>query len=267
MVTITASTRETPYTPVTPTTEFPCGFPIFGTNTGEFPATDIEVAVNNEVRTDFTVVGDFVEGISSNAFVRMDTPVTGNVVIRGKRTPRRTDQYKNGAPLPIPSHNYSLNRLEAEMQEVRRDSDRNAGGLVQEIKDRIDADNQERAERIAADDAERAQRIASDRAEASARQFADEQEQLDRIAGDTRLQAEVDGINVRLDRFDADVARAEAAAESAENSANEAHELVLEAASGFIGFEDGVGYDFGFITQTMTYFDRDFGRIADPVVN
>ncbi len=267
MVTITASTRETPYQPVTPTTDFPCMFPIFGKNVGEFPATDLEVEINGEIRTDFTVIATFVDGISTDAIVRMSVGVTGDVLVRGKRTPRRTDQYANGAPLPISAHNYALNRLESEMQEVRRDSDRNTGGLAQEIKDRIEADELERGERIAADAAEKAERIASDQAEASARQFADEQEKQERIAGDSNLQAQVDGINVRLDHFDADVARAEAAAESAENSAAEAHELVLEATAGFVGFEDGIGYDFGFITQTLTYFDRDFGSIADPVVN
>lgn len=267
MVTITPSLRETPYAPVSPTTDFPVGFPIFGKNVGEFPATDLEVEVNGDVTTAFTVVATFADGISTDAFVRLSSGVTGDVIIRGKRTPRRTDQYVNGAPLPITAHNYSLNRLESEMQEVRRDSDRNTGGLAQEIKDRIDADDLERAERIASDAAEKTERIASDEAEASARQFADQQEEQERIAADSKLQAQVDGINDRLDHFDADVARAEAAAESAENSAAEAHDLVLEATSGFVGFEDGIGYDFGFITQTMTYFDRDFGSIADPVVN
>ncbi|WP_010658115.1 hypothetical protein [Brucella anthropi] len=267
MVTITASSRETPYTPVTPTTDFPCDFPIFGKNVGEFPATDLEVEINGQTRTDFTVIATFVDGISTDAVVRMAVGVIGDVVVRGKRTPRRTDQYANGAPLPISAHNYALNRLESEMQEVRRDTDRTTGGLAQEVKDRIAADELERAERIAADEQEKSQRIASDEAETAARISGDVAERDARIAGDQRLQAQVDIINVELDQFDSKVARAEAAATSAENSAQEAHELVQQATAGFVGFEDGLGYDFGFITQTLTYFDRDFGSIADPVVN
>ncbi|MGO1160450.1 hypothetical protein ACTOV4_00660 [Brucella sp. C7-11G] len=126
MVTITPSLRETTYTPVSPTTDFPVGFPIFGRNAGEFPASDIEVTVAGEKRTDFTITGSFVDGVSTDAIVRMNVGVTGDVIIRGKRTPRRTDQYANAGPLPIRDHNYALNRLESEVQEVRRDTDRNS---------------------------------------------------------------------------------------------------------------------------------------------
>lgn len=140
MVTITASTREAFYNPVVPTTDFPVNYPIFGKNIGEFPSTDLEVEINSEIRTDFTVIGDFIEGISTNAIVRMNSAVTGFVVVRGKRTPRRTDQYINGGALRIPDHNYSLNRLEAEMQEVRRDADGFSNGLRDEIAARIAGD-------------------------------------------------------------------------------------------------------------------------------
>jgi len=140
MVTITPSLRETTYAPVSPTTDFPVGFPIFGRNIGEFPATDLEVVVNDVVRTDFSVIATFSEGVSTNAVVRMATGVTGSMIIRGKRTPRRTDQYANGAPLPISAHNYSLNRLEAEMQEVRRDTDAGQLGFAEEVAARIAGD-------------------------------------------------------------------------------------------------------------------------------
>lgn len=140
MVTITASTREAFYDPVVPTTDFPVNFPIFGKNVGEFPASDLQVEINSEIRTDFIVIGDFIEGISTNAIVRMNSAVTGFVVVRGKRSPRRTDQYINGGALRIPDHNYSLNRLEAEMQEVRRDADGFSNGLRAEIEARIASD-------------------------------------------------------------------------------------------------------------------------------
>ncbi|MEJ5021858.1 hypothetical protein WH297_19275 [Ochrobactrum vermis] len=140
MVTITASTREAFYNPVVPTTDFPVNYPIFGKNVGEFPATDLQVEVNGELRTDFTIIADFNEGISTNAVVRMNVAIAGFVTVRGRRNPRRTDQYMSGAPLRIPDHNYSLNRLEAEMQEVRRDADGFSNGLKDEITARIAGD-------------------------------------------------------------------------------------------------------------------------------
>ncbi len=160
MVTITPSLRETIYNPVSMTTDFPTDFPIFGRNIGEVPATDIEVEVNGALRTDFTIVADFVDGISTNAIVRMSGGVTGTVIVRGRRSPRRTDEYKPGAPLKIEDHNYSLNRVESELQEVRRDADRVVGGMRQEREERIAADialndrvDKEIVDRTNADDA------------------------------------------------------------------------------------------------------------------
>ena len=109
----------------------------------------------------------------------------------------------------------------------------------------------ERTERIAADLIERQQRIAADNLERAAR-----------IAGDQHLQAQIDAIIQRLDSFNALVARAEAAAESAENSAAVAQDLVEAATAGFIGFQDGLGYDWGYIADTTTYFDQNWGSIA-----
>lgn len=42
---------------------------------------------------------------------------------------------------------------------------------------------------------------------------------------------------------------------------DEAHSLVIQATAGFVGFVDGLGYDFGSITQTTTYFDQDWGSL------
>ncbi|MFI3905598.1 hypothetical protein [Ochrobactrum sp. S1502_03] len=109
----------------------------------------------------------------------------------------------------------------------------------------------ERLERIAADLLERTQRIAADNIERAAR-----------IAGDQHLQAQIDLIVQRLNSFDALVARAEAAADSAENSALVAQDLVEAAVSGSIGFQPGLAYDFGWTNDTSTYFDRDFGSIS-----
>ena len=53
--------------------------------------------------------------------------------------------------------------------------------------------------------------------------------------------------------------------DTALGAAAEAEDLVTQATSGFVGFQDGIGYDFGSITSPMTYFDRDWGLITDPV--
>ncbi len=53
--------------------------------------------------------------------------------------------------------------------------------------------------------------------------------------------------------------------DTALGAAAESEDLVTQATSGFVGFQDGIGYDFGIITSPMTYFDRDWGLITDTV--
>ncbi|WP_414815943.1 hypothetical protein [Rhizobium sp. IY2] len=49
---------------------------------------------------------------------------------------------------------------------------------------------------------------------------------------------------------------------NAADSALEAANLVEQAEAGFIGFVDGGSYDFGSITEDVTYFDQDWGSVA-----
>ncbi|WP_114214218.1 hypothetical protein [Ochrobactrum sp. 3-3] len=250
MVTISGSSRQTPYQPTTPTNAFPVGFPIFDND-------DLQVVANGEVITAYTVTATYVGGVSTDAVVNITgAGITGDVLIKGNRIPRRTDQYRNGAPLKIDDHNYSLNRIEITLQELYRESGDLSGGL-----------QAERAERIAGDaalhqriDEEETSRIAGDAANAAALAT----ETAERQAADDALHQQIDGIIPTVAGL---TARAEAAAESSEAFAGAAQQLVQDATAGFQGFVDGIGYDFGFITQSMTYFDRDFGSITDPVVN
>lgn len=55
---------------------------------------------------------------------------------------------------------------------------------------------------------------------------------------------------------------AASSAASANNSALTAQDLVEAAVSGFIGFQEGMGYDFGYIIDTTTYFDQNWGTIV-----
>ncbi len=48
---------------------------------------------------------------------------------------------------------------------------------------------------------------------------------------------------------------------NAADSALEAANLVAQAEAGFIGFVDGGAYDFGLITDDVTYFDQDWGSV------
>ncbi len=114
MSTTSPDERITTYTPVVPTTEFPALFPIFADN-------DLSVYLDGEERFDFTVTASYVEGVSNNAKVIMNSGVTGTVVIAGERDPRRQNRFLNGGPLPIKDMNLAFDALEGEMQEARRD--------------------------------------------------------------------------------------------------------------------------------------------------
>ncbi|WP_176037623.1 hypothetical protein [Brucella tritici] len=132
MVTISESTRRTTYQPTTPTTVFPVGYPIFDND-------DLRVTLDGEPFLSFTVSGTYINGIATDAAINVTGPgIIGDVVIDGYRLPRRTDQYKNGAPLKIEDHNYSLNRVEITLQELRRDTDDNTSridGMIDEVTD------------------------------------------------------------------------------------------------------------------------------------
>ena len=154
MVTISESSRQTPYQPTTPTNAFPVGFPIFDND-------DLQVLANGKVITAYTVTATYVGGVSTDAVVNITgAGITGDVLIKGNRIPRRTDQYRNGAPLKIDDHNYSLNRIEVTMQELRRDTNDNS-----EVLDGFTDDVQRAVE--AAQSAEESAQRAEDAAEAA----------------------------------------------------------------------------------------------------
>ena len=51
-------------------------------------------------------------------------------------------------------------------------------------------------------------------------------------------------------------------ANASANSAAVAGDLVTQATAGFLGFVDGLGYDFGSVATSTTYFDQDWGSVA-----
>ena len=62
----------------------------------------------------------------------------------------------------------------------------------------------------------------------------------------------------------ADISAEQAAASqtSAETAEAQAKDIIQQFESGYTGFDEATGYDFGFITNVTTYFDRDFGSIV-----
>lgn len=93
-----------------------------------------------------------------------------------------------------------------------------------------------------------------------------------RIEGDKQITDRLDGY---IDDITEQVTKAENAAEKSEYWANQSsvfrdesaeharisHDLVEAAVAGFQGFTDGMGYDFGWVTSEMTYFNRDWGTV------
>jgi hypothetical protein len=80
------------------------------------------------------------------------------------------------------------------------------------------------------------------------------------------LDAKVDALEVKLDASVADIHNsvniATAAAESASVYATRAETLVSAAQAGYTGFSPDMLYDFGFVSDQTTEFDRDFGSVA-----
>lgn len=109
--------RTTTYQPGVPTAEFAAGFPVFDND-------DLAVFVDGEERDDFAVSATYHEGISTNAKAVFATGVVGTVQVVGIRAPRRTNRFMNGGPLPVRDVNLALDTVEAEVQEVDRETRR-----------------------------------------------------------------------------------------------------------------------------------------------
>lgn len=124
MSTTSPDERFTTYNPVVPTTEFPALFPIFANG-------DLSVYIDGVERFDFTVTASYVEGVSNDAKVIMNSGVTGEVIIAGKRDPRRQNRFGFG-PIAPRDLNLAFDTVQGEMQEARRDIDRSVRSEIGE---------------------------------------------------------------------------------------------------------------------------------------
>lgn len=113
-LTIPNSERRTAYTPVVSTTNFAVGFAIAD-------GDDVEVWHDGEIvaTADYGVsLGPLAAGFYSSATVVLDTGVTGDVEIVGKRAPRRTGSLVDGAGYPASDINADQNLLYAQVREL-----------------------------------------------------------------------------------------------------------------------------------------------------
>lgn len=119
------------YDPVASAGPFPIDFPVFDED-----GVDLKVTVDAVERTDWTFTGTLESGFlgAPNTWVdgsiTFDAPITGALVIKGRRAPRRQSQYAEGRGVPARDHNTEINLLTAVDQELRRD--------VDEFVDRLD---------------------------------------------------------------------------------------------------------------------------------
>ena len=112
------------YAPVATAGPFPVDFPVFDED-----GVDLKVTVDAIERADWTFVGTLESGFLGtpntwiNGEVTFDDPITGALVIKGLRAPRRVAQFQEGKGVPARDINAALNTLTAVDQELRRDVD------------------------------------------------------------------------------------------------------------------------------------------------
>src|SRR5690606_21567121 len=98
---------------------FPVPFPLFD-GTG----ADLAVTLDGVLVTNWTFTGEMVPDFYGsaacwvNGMVTFDEPVTGALVIAGRRRPRRVDQFAEGRGVPARDHNLEYNRLTAAQREI-----------------------------------------------------------------------------------------------------------------------------------------------------
>jgi len=236
--------RVTSYQPLVATTTFEADFPVFDD-------TDLSVFHDGVKREDFTVSATYVEGVSNDAKVIFATGLIGDVLVVGSRSPRRNTRFTNGGPIPVWQQNLALDTLAGQAQEACRDSRRAvkapfdsdgygieggipSGSVLVMNGDRIEGGPSYSGIQDAVEDAQNAAAAAA-LSEQNAAASAVQSGAFANAAG--------------------------ASAQDAQEAELEAQALVEQATAGFIGFVDGLGYDFGSVTDPLTFFDQDWGTL------
>lgn len=236
--------RVTPYQPLVATTTFEADFPVFDN-------ADLSVFHDGVEREDFTVSATYVEGVSNDAKVIFATGLVGDVLVVGSRSPRRNTRFTNGGPIPVWQQNLALDTLAGQAQEACRDSRR-------AVKAPFDSDGYE----IEGDIPDGSVLVMNgDRIEGGP-SFGGIQDAVD-DAQNAAAAAALSEQNAAASAVQsgAFANAAAASAQDAQEAELEAQALVEQATAGFIGFVDGLGYDFGSVTDPLTFFDQDWGTL------
>lgn len=165
-----------------------------------------------------------------------NAPAAGLKVVRTRMTQaKQTVDMDNKQRNDANAVEVQLDRLAMGLQDRGRATESVAGGLKAEI-----------AARKAGDEALgiRIDNLLSD---------------VDLIAD--RAEDEANRAEDEANRSDAGAGRSESAALESESHAQISHALVEAAVAGFQGFTEGMAYDFGWVNDPMTYFNRDWGTI------
>ncbi|ACE93039.1 hypothetical protein RHECIAT_CH0004110 [Rhizobium etli CIAT 652] len=242
----TPDDRISTYNPVVATTQFAATFPIFDN-------ADLGVLVDDVERFDFTVTATYTDGISNDAKAVFSIGVTGQVMVFGKRAPRRSSRFLNGAPLPIRDQNLALDTLEAEMQEASRDIKRSvkvpAGSTGYSIFDDI-ADGSLLC--IDGDEIKGGPSYAG---------ITDAVSDAQQAAAAAELSEQAAAICATNAAASASASAGFAVAAAA--SQGQAQNLVDAAQAAYVGFQPGTFYDFGRVADPLELFPGDWGRVSD----
>ncbi len=243
----TPDDRISTYNPVVATTQFAATFPIFDN-------ADLGVLVDDVERFDFTVTATYTDGISNDAKAVFSIGVTGQVMVFGKRAPRRSSRFLNGAPLPIRDQNLALDTLEAEMQEASRDIKRSV---------KVPAGS------TGLFDLRRYCRWLPCSASMGTRSRADHLMRASRMPCQTLNRPQLQPSFPNKPQPSAPQMPAASASASAgfavaaAASQGQAQNLVDAAQAAYVGFQPGTFYDFGRVADPLELFPGDWGRVSD----
>lgn len=254
MSTIPYTLRESTYNPVGATGPWGVGFPIFD------PTGAGLVVYLNGVEQTFGAVWTITPGTPEtgffgasttwpNAVINSTIPLTGELVIKGVRDPRRVAQFNEGGGVPARDQNAELNILTAVDQELRRDVDREVAARISDVA-ALEAEQVVQNARLGSIDAE--QVLQNGRLGTIDNSLVLQDRRIDAL-GDiiTGVPFPADGLEFRPEQFPLVPAlgRLQAAADAA------------WALGGALRLRSGVSYDFGLVDLKPGLIVRSAGAV------
>lgn len=211
-----------------------------------------------------TAAGDFMP---VTVQFHSGVPNTTTFAIISRRLHGRENAVFKASTLSAIELEKELSKQGSVLEELRRDIDRGGVAVTAEPGRSIIIGNDGRpipgpvlSEIV--DAAKQERERAAQEANRSSREADNARIQADRASGQAdRASSHADRASTQKDLARAAANQAQASATDSNNSAQQAHELVQAAVAGFQGFTPGHGYDFGWVNEQTTYFNRDWGTI------